>query len=264
MGGLGGVAVATQALGQLPGIRLRAQARGSMRLDKRAASLSHEYVPGAFAFLGRSSRLVDRLLGGDPPLQGHPLGFENTLFDLTEEVWQALFERPRLSVCPAELPAREDPVGVGVKLKLEPPGRGRVVRPAGHLCEGCGAPAPFMRRDGRPYLEPHHTRRLTDGARTISIMSSRFVRPAIGVSITAMMARSTTGVSVGSCSSSSPPDHVRVHQGWSLTSWWPHGLDKELWPARIDAGLSAAPVKPCQRRSQLRARSSGHASWAHR
>jgi 5-methylcytosine-specific restriction protein A len=31
------------------------------------------------------------------------------------------------------------------------------------LCEGCGAPAPFITAAGRPYIEPHHIRRLTDG-----------------------------------------------------------------------------------------------------
>jgi 5-methylcytosine-specific restriction enzyme A len=30
-------------------------------------------------------------------------------------------------------------------------------------CEGCNAPAPFLRSDGTPYLEPHHLRRLSDG-----------------------------------------------------------------------------------------------------
>ncbi len=30
-------------------------------------------------------------------------------------------------------------------------------------CEGCGAPAPFVRPGGDPYLEPHHLRRLSDG-----------------------------------------------------------------------------------------------------
>lgn len=29
-------------------------------------------------------------------------------------------------------------------------------------CEGCQADAPFKRPDGRPYLEPHHTRRISD------------------------------------------------------------------------------------------------------
>ena len=34
-------------------------------------------------------------------------------------------------------------------------------RARGH-CECCGAPAPFTRKDGRPYLEPHHIRQLSD------------------------------------------------------------------------------------------------------
>ena len=29
-------------------------------------------------------------------------------------------------------------------------------------CEGCDTNAPFLRRDGSPYLEPHHTRRISD------------------------------------------------------------------------------------------------------
>src|SRR5205807_9612510 len=30
-------------------------------------------------------------------------------------------------------------------------------------CEGCESPAPFIRLDGTPYLEPHHIRRVSDG-----------------------------------------------------------------------------------------------------
>ncbi|MAG63438.1 HNH endonuclease [Candidatus Woesearchaeota archaeon] len=38
-----------------------------------------------------------------------------------------------------------------------------VLERANGSCEGCGAPAPFSTPDGRPYLEPHHIRRLSDG-----------------------------------------------------------------------------------------------------
>jgi 5-methylcytosine-specific restriction enzyme A len=38
-----------------------------------------------------------------------------------------------------------------------------VLRRAGGTCEACGGTAPFRRTDGTPYLEPHHTRRLSDG-----------------------------------------------------------------------------------------------------
>lgn len=37
-----------------------------------------------------------------------------------------------------------------------------LARAAGH-CEGCGKPAPFLTASGRPYLEAHHIRRLSDG-----------------------------------------------------------------------------------------------------
>jgi len=38
-----------------------------------------------------------------------------------------------------------------------------VLRRAGGVCEGCGRPAPFLNTKGKPYLEPHHLRRLQDG-----------------------------------------------------------------------------------------------------
>lgn len=38
-----------------------------------------------------------------------------------------------------------------------------VLKRAGGNCEGCGAPAPFTKPNGQPYLEPHHIRRLSDG-----------------------------------------------------------------------------------------------------
>jgi 5-methylcytosine-specific restriction enzyme A len=41
--------------------------------------------------------------------------------------------------------------------------RAYVLARANGTCESCGKPAPFMRPDGSPYLEPHHTRRVSDG-----------------------------------------------------------------------------------------------------
>jgi len=38
-----------------------------------------------------------------------------------------------------------------------------VLARAAGTCECCGRAAPFRRQDGTPYLEPHHTRRLSDG-----------------------------------------------------------------------------------------------------
>jgi 5-methylcytosine-specific restriction protein A len=41
--------------------------------------------------------------------------------------------------------------------------RDYVLARAAGLCEACDKPAPFITIAGRPYLEPHHIRRLTDG-----------------------------------------------------------------------------------------------------
>ncbi len=38
-----------------------------------------------------------------------------------------------------------------------------VRRRANGVCEGCGEHAPFLDRDGHPYLEPHHLTRVADG-----------------------------------------------------------------------------------------------------
>jgi len=41
--------------------------------------------------------------------------------------------------------------------------RSYVLRRANGICQGCGKEAPFRTDRGRPYLEPHHIRRLSDG-----------------------------------------------------------------------------------------------------
>ena len=41
--------------------------------------------------------------------------------------------------------------------------RDYVLMRAGGSCEGCGSTAPFLGIDGQPYLEAHHTTRLSDG-----------------------------------------------------------------------------------------------------
>lgn len=38
-----------------------------------------------------------------------------------------------------------------------------VLRRAGGKCESCEKPAPFVKKNGSPYLEPHHVNRVSDG-----------------------------------------------------------------------------------------------------
>jgi 5-methylcytosine-specific restriction protein A len=41
--------------------------------------------------------------------------------------------------------------------------RDYVLMRAAGMCESCHQPAPFIRKNGTPYLEPHHTTRVSDG-----------------------------------------------------------------------------------------------------
>jgi 5-methylcytosine-specific restriction protein A len=38
-----------------------------------------------------------------------------------------------------------------------------VLKRANGHCEACKKPVPFVRKDGSPYLEPHHIKRVADG-----------------------------------------------------------------------------------------------------
>ena len=53
---------------------------------------------------------------------------------------------------------RAHPLPTGRESRTSRATRTFVLRRAGGHCEGCGAPAPFVRIDGSPYLEPHATR----------------------------------------------------------------------------------------------------------
>lgn len=64
--------------------------------------------------------------------------------------------------------ARATPQVVGAAARQNLYRRSAVVRRyvlarAAGICESCKAPAPFVTLQGQPYLEPHHTRRLSDG-----------------------------------------------------------------------------------------------------
>jgi hypothetical protein len=73
-----------------------------------------------------------------------------------------------------------------------------VRRRADGRCEGCGSPAPFMTARGHPYLEPHHTRRLSDAGRTTITTSSRYARPVTGACTTRPTGTTTTASSASS------------------------------------------------------------------
>jgi 5-methylcytosine-specific restriction enzyme A len=73
------------------------------------------------------------------------------LGDLRDRASRTLGESPSSSVARRNVYQRSNDLKV------------YVLRRADGTCEGCQAPALFQTKAGRPYLEPHHTRRLSDG-----------------------------------------------------------------------------------------------------
>jgi 5-methylcytosine-specific restriction enzyme A len=73
------------------------------------------------------------------------------LGDLRSRSARTLGEPPSFAVAKRNVYQRSDDLKV------------YVLRRADDVCEGCEQPAPFLTTAGRPYLEPHHTCRLSDG-----------------------------------------------------------------------------------------------------
>src|SRR5262249_44926962 len=87
---------------------------------------------------------------GSVPIESIPL---ESLADLRKKAMEA-------SARPPQLPAKE---ARKVYFQRSEAVRRYVLARAAGICEACNEPAPFARPDGTPYLEPHHTRRLSDG-----------------------------------------------------------------------------------------------------
>lgn len=91
------------------------------------------------------------------PSEGSPLGRE------VARLWQLPLQR--LRTLAYEAPAE---TGAPVEERLAKVYRRNVqvkayvLRRANGTCEGCNQPAPFETEGGKPYLEPHHIRRLAD------------------------------------------------------------------------------------------------------
>lgn len=108
-------------------------------------------------------------LGWQPAKKGTAVrvfgGWEDAFCELDQQgAWHhhVLFEYPRPeppegAVIPPRDPMSHDGFARDAAVRAWALRRAR-----GH-CEGCGCLAPFITRDGEPYLESHHIRRLADG-----------------------------------------------------------------------------------------------------
>jgi 5-methylcytosine-specific restriction enzyme A len=104
---------------------------------------------------------VDNSTGREPVQQdtiGSPASKKRTL-----KLWsRPLDEVRRMATTRAKSDAKPQERRAIVRLRSESV-RVYVLRRSDGICECCGTKAPFITRKGRPYLEPHHTRRLSDG-----------------------------------------------------------------------------------------------------
>ncbi|MDN7629684.1 HNH endonuclease [Burkholderia cenocepacia] len=91
--------------------------------------------------------------------------FDEASLTLEEQVVKALSDTPgararRLQQAPP-MPAQQ--VVLTRIFRRNPDVIAEVLSRANGVCEGCVEPAPFLRADGRPYLEVHHRQPLAEG-----------------------------------------------------------------------------------------------------
>lgn len=99
---------------------------------------------------------VPPIRGANAPPENEPLPTEKNL------VGMDLSSLRRLALAAADLQATAEERRRVVRLRSAAV-KAYVLKRAGGKCEGCTQPAPFNNRRLQPYLEPHHTTRLTDG-----------------------------------------------------------------------------------------------------
>lgn len=83
--------------------------------------------------------------------------------DEDEEMWQEPLDTLRNRAIASSIPKRSPSERRVLAMYRSDAIRVYVLRRANGICEACGKHAPFRTDSGRPYLEPHHIRRLSDG-----------------------------------------------------------------------------------------------------
>jgi 5-methylcytosine-specific restriction enzyme A len=134
--------------------------RGHLRYRGQMICAGYEWVDGVTDTNGDPRRaIVFQLVAadGDGSPENHSIGDEEGIGTLAadlEALREAAHRPPEQETDPRE--ARRKVYRRSAALR-------RYVRArAAGTCEGCGEEAPFKTSLGEPYLEPHHTRRLSD------------------------------------------------------------------------------------------------------
>ncbi|WP_240071481.1 HNH endonuclease [Cupriavidus taiwanensis] len=91
--------------------------------------------------------------------------FDEASLSLDDQVTEALADTPearalRLQQAPS---TPEQKIVLTRVFRRNPDVIAEVLTRANGFCQGCGRTAPFLRADGRPYLEVHHRQPLSEG-----------------------------------------------------------------------------------------------------
>lgn len=152
----GNLAIANHSVNGKSLLLFRKQRDGKLRYDGEWVCEAHHTEPAP----DREGTLRSALVFELRPLEAVEAASDerfasdlNTrgLAELRQRALAAAAENPRTAVQTRNVFQRSHDVKAYV-----------LARAAGN-CEGCDTPAPFLRIDGTPYLEPHHIRRLSDG-----------------------------------------------------------------------------------------------------
>jgi 5-methylcytosine-specific restriction enzyme A len=143
--------------------------RRGVRYVGQMVCAGYEFVPGARDREGNlRTAIAFRLapvasLGGTPDwaMDGDEVGAEDQVAVGADAPSTLEALRQRALEHPAEI--AEPRIALRTAYRRSAAVRAYVLGRAHGRCEGCGTDAPFLTKDGVPYLEPHHTRRLSDG-----------------------------------------------------------------------------------------------------
>lgn len=136
--------------------------KGHVRYLGECSYLAHHHAL-APDINGQERRTIvfELVLAGSP--QATSIVYDSQEAIAPHRLWQMSLDQVRvaaMSTMPTHATTQQRRVNIRVRSAAV---RIYALRRADGFCEGCGQPAPFKTREGRPYLEPHHIHRLADG-----------------------------------------------------------------------------------------------------
>jgi 5-methylcytosine-specific restriction enzyme A len=138
----------------------RALGTGRVRYLGEASLLGHHFEIRADREGNHRQAIVFELAveAGD---RGEAASFESPRTDL-DRLYSFPLEKLRELALEKAMPGLQSKEGKRKVYERSLAVKAYVLGRASGVCEGCEQPAPFLNKRGRPYLEPHHIRRLSD------------------------------------------------------------------------------------------------------